>query len=216
MQLHNWYKGGPTIRICVVGNEPANGIFKCGRPDVNPVTLSFEKQNTGNIYEENTEILVSLQTTGAELRKYLSQISNINPDHLKVKCRNQRNVGPIWIEKDNRTLASYGIEDGSGLIAYESYEGLGTQHGIYEEEKRCPSLQCVDISPKQGAITGDDDEMMRLAIEESLRCVPRPPILEEEEKLDTHSRAYILPIPLDRAGADVEEPEKPKTPSTGF
>ncbi len=226
--MNSWHKGGPTIRICVVGDSPSDGVYKTGRPDLNPITLLFQKRTTaGNV--ETNGILFSLKATGGQLCQYLARLCSINPSKIKVRCK--AGTDDFYIENNDKTLEAYGVKPGATVLAFDTvdeciktgFEIPSRKHYQEEEEEKCP----IDVAVS--SLQDDEEEMLRLAIEASLRDLrpqqPQPddlfgtfgvaPRALEEQKITAHHKREVPPIQIRTADTDVDEPEKPKTPSTG-
>eukprot|EP00826_Nyctotherus_ovalis_P056131 TRINITY_DN7522_c0_g1_i6.p1 TRINITY_DN7522_c0_g1~~TRINITY_DN7522_c0_g1_i6.p1 ORF type:complete len:246 (+),score=31.91 TRINITY_DN7522_c0_g1_i6:322-1059(+) len=150
-------------------------------PDVHPVAVTLVDK------EASRGILISLKITDSELRNYLAETCNYISSELEIKVKADEGSAEQTLYNDNKPLNAYNIKPNSIIILSEK----AFTDSTIEEEKDV----VFDIG---------ENEMLRRAIEASLRDVPNfsPPNFTQRE----------------RAGA-TGEPRKHdkghKTPSTG-
>ena len=205
----------------MVGDSSSDGTYKTGRPDLNPATLIFQQQTTSGP-PETYGILFSLFATSSQLCHYLARLCNINPSKIRIWCKTP--AKEFYIENDSKTLAEYQVLNGATVATFEKgqeytvpTEAVSRKTRYQEEEKKAP----MDVAIS--TIGDEEEEMLRLAIEASLRDFGRDPEGEiygrsqqqEEEKV-RRIRIDVPPIQIRMAETDPDEPEKPKTPSTGI
>jgi hypothetical protein len=101
--VKTWYGGGPEIDIFVVGEENDERCV-IGKPDLNPVKLSFifMSKNSG----QNFTCLVSLAMTTGQFREFLERKFSINENtEVEFKLTNDY----IQLSKSDITLSDIGI-----------------------------------------------------------------------------------------------------------
>lgn len=210
----NWYTGWPTIRICVVGKEKINEKYMRGIPDLLPVILIVEKihSNTGINENKTMGILMSLKATDAQLGDYLGQLTNINPYNLEIRCQNKSKDSSFLIKREGKLLCEYGIIENSILAISDA--SCKINYKLLEEEKIIPMFKKEHAAISTGDYGGiDEDEEMRLAIQESLKVSQHSGNEEQKEREPRTTLQIDTENANDPVPANVS---KPKTPSTGM
>ncbi len=192
LQLQHWHKGGPKIRLCVVGTEKTDSRFKQGRPDGSPVVLVLDKDTEHISRGGKIGILMSLQATGAQLCNYLAQLTDNNPAHIEVWLTRPGDLKPIGIRSDDRTLQERGVVAWSVVKASESLGSMCASASVIPEDRINALPEAVPTShmPTYQMGGGDltEEEMMRLAIQASLEDIGAAPPLGEEQKAATSTQ----------------------------
>ncbi len=159
------YRGGPAIRICVVGKENVDPRYRQGHPDLHPVVVLLQLRNSAT-KKEKFGALISLHISPKQLHKYLSELFRINQSNLQVEL--DRSPPAPLPSVDNTTLSDCGVTSGALLIVNE---GPGDA---------APPLRSFDAGSSGGVAYGpapppmsvgcgrDDDEELQRAIAMSI------------------------------------------------
>ena len=205
-QLRAWFKGGPTIHLFM-----ANGGFSDKEPDLEPITVTLSRRDPKTEREIKSGMLVSLKATDVQLLNYVGEF--LHNEAISLKFKEAQDKDSAQILKFNKPLKDYGIRDGSLIFVSEKTEQVyAGVHTLLVEEEKNPTLVLTE------------EEMLRMAIEESLKDVVHP-ALEDNEELKRNKRRRLpeLQIEIEPSNPSIHPPaqseenkvEKPKTPSTG-
>lgn len=150
-------------------------------PDLHPVAVTLVDK------EASRGILISLKITDRELRNYLAETCNYINSELEIKVKADEGSTEQTLCNDDKPLSAYKIKTNSIIVLSEK----ALTDSTIEEEK--------DVVFDMG-----EDEMLRRAIEASLRDVPNvsPPNFAHRER----------PGPT---GESRRHDKGHKTPSTG-
>jgi len=113
--LQIWLKGGPTIRIPIISNEP----------DLDLITVTLIDK------EVKKGILISPKITDVQLRNHLAEIANYITTELSVKFKVEEMSRERELYDDEKVLSYYGIKEGSIIILGEK----ACTDSTIEEEK---------------------------------------------------------------------------------
>ncbi len=189
--LREWYKGGPEIRIFVVGGSDQI-------PDLQPVRVNLKRRDPKTEREISTGILISLYATDVQVLKFVADLIGTCADSITLKLKPSPESSAITIYINHKTMNQYGLaEDSTIFIAEKTISSIAKMET--EEAKNSPF-------PTNGWDT--EEEMLRKAIEESLKDLAAP------------AGETVNPIPIMEVGTQPREEEnknvqKMKTPSTG-
>lgn len=187
--VKKWYGGGPEIPIFIIGKDKKS-------PDLNPVCITFSRRDPMTEKEIRSGLLISLQITDLELIVYIASKMNVDPASINLKYKNPTAPSSMPLHKNNKTLKSYNIR--AKTVIFVSNRTTNIDIGplnIFEEDKNEYYYNTPILN---------EEEMMNLAIEESLKDMGKQP----ENKLQ--------PITVNENIEETKEKSgKVKTPSTG-
>ncbi len=172
-----------------------------GGPDCLVVLCGLQ---IGPLRAGRSSILMSLRATGSQLCCYLGRLSNITPASIRALLVYVDNSGPVWINRDAKNLAEYGVRHGSHIVVSDA--------GLHDFPAR-PDRKAEECS--------EEERMLRLAIAASLRELgpdggrierserTEPEVGEEEEDKKVN-------VSFPEVETEPDESGRPKTPSTGL
>ena len=141
----------------------------------------------------------------SQLYNYVAKLFNTTTSSISISLKGSNGEAITQIDTKDKALSEYGIKDNSAFVVSDACYNIPLN--VYEEDKENPLLT--------------EEEMLRQAIAESLRFVPQNSVFEEVKHVP-QSRPHVhprRPLPLIQINPDeadaTEEPEMPKTPSTG-
>ncbi len=138
--MQSWYRGGPEIRIPIVGDKP----------DLSPITLRFAIEGT-----ERTDgpfgFLMSQRATCEQLVQCIAEILEEKTSHFLLKFINPRNRSTVFVRQTQDFIMSKDIfEDATLLVSFV----------VNAERKRVfrPQYPCEVQRVQQSVAVGETEE----------------------------------------------------------
>ncbi len=88
-KLHEWYNGGPEIRLFLTGDYKSSSKYSNGAPDKAPITLHYRAigQKLASAF------LFSLNGTCKQLVQYVAELAGFNPSQTTISFVRKTDFG---------------------------------------------------------------------------------------------------------------------------